>query len=411
MSPSNTSSLWRNRDFAKLWGAQTISAIGSKVSFLAIPLTAVIVLNATPIQMGYLSAIGALPGLLSGLFAGVWVDRRKRRALLISADIGRGLLLLLIPIAAWQGSLHIALLSAILFLSGSLELLFGAAYHAYLPSLVQRAQLVEANSRLEISRSAAEVAGPTVGGWLIQLFSAPIAILVDAGSFFLSALCLTAIRQPETEPPDVDRDAPLLRQLGAGLRLLTENRTLLTITVSTATITFFNAALEAVYLLYMTRNLGLSSGLIGLIFGAGSVGFLVGAIFINPLSKHFGLGPMLIAGLIISAVADLVLPLANGPKPIVVILLIASQIFFGLGLTMYNVGQVSLRQSITPDHLLGRMNATLNFVVAGLIPLGALLGGFAGEWIGLRPTLFLSAIGELLAVIWLLRSPVRKLRS
>lgn len=411
MSTINRTGLWQNRDFLKLWSAQTISAIGSKVSFLALPLTAVLILQATPAQMGILAAVGALPGLLLSLLAGVWVDRSRRRGLLMLADVGRGLLLLLIPLAAWLGWLHIALLYAILFCSGALDLLFGTAYHAYLPSLIQREQLVDANSKLEISRSAAEITGPTLGGWLIQLFTAPVAILVDAGSFFLSTVALAAIRQPEADPASVDQDEPLLRQLSAGLRLLKENRTLLAITVATATAMFFNSALEAIYLIYMTRNLALSAGLIGIIFGAGSVGFLVGALLPNYLSQRFGLGRMLIAGLLILAISDFMLPLVSGPTPLLVALLIVAQICFGLGLTLYNVGQVSLRQSITPDHLLGRMNATINFAVAGLIPLGALLGGMAGGWIGLRPTLLLAAGGELVAVIWLLFSPVRKLRQ
>ncbi len=411
MSQTITSNLWHNRDFRKLWTAQTISAIGSKVSFLALPLTAVLLLDATPTQMGYLTAAGSLPGLLLGLFAGVWVDRNQRRGLLIMADVGRGLLLLLIPLAAWLGALHIALLYIILFLTGSFDLLFGAAYHAYLPALVERAKLVEANSKLEISRSAAEIAGPTLGGWLIQITSAPLAILADACSFFLSAFALSTIRQPEPAPTTSDREEPLLRQLGAGLRLLWANRILLTITVSTGTATFFNAMLETVYLLYMTRVLGLSSGMIGLIFGTGSVGFLVGALLPGWLAKRIGLGPMLIGGLVIVAVSDFALPLAVDAQGFVVALLIGAQISFGLGLTLYNVGQVSLRQSITPDHLLGRMNATLDFAVAGLIPLGALLGGFAGEWLGLRGTLLLAAGGELLAVVWLMLSPVRRLQK
>ncbi|MEZ4870494.1 MAG: MFS transporter [Caldilineaceae bacterium] len=404
-------SLWRNRAFVNLWSAQTISAIGSKVTFLALPLTAVLVLAATPAQMGYLTAVGSLPGLLFSLLAGLWVDRQRRRRLLVLADLGRGLLLLSIPLAVWFGALQITLLYAILFLIGTLDLLFGAAYHAYLPSLVARPQLVDANSKLEISRSAAEITGPTLGGWLIQLFSAPFALLADATSFFLSALCLAAIRQPEAESTPADKDEPLLRQVGAGLRLLRQDRTLRAITVTTATATFFNAALEAVYLLYMTRQLGLSAGVIGIIFGAGSVGFLVGSLLPNRLAGRFGLGPMLIAGLALFSLSDFVLPLATGPQALVVALLIGAQICFGLGLTLYNVGQVSLRQSVTPDHLLGRMNATLNFAVAGLLPLGALLGGWAGEWLGLRPTLLLAASGELLAILWLLFSPVRSLRS
>lgn len=408
---SDIGPLWRHRDYVKLWSAHTISAIGSKVTFLAMPLTAALVLQATPAEMGYLAVAGSLPGLLFGLLVGVWVDRRRRRGLLVGADVGRGVLLLLIPLAVRLGWLQMSWLYVIMFLTGTLSLIFGAADHAYLPALVRREQLLDANSKLAISRSAAEVAGPTLAGWLIQAVTAPVAILVDALSFLLSGLLLGSIRQPEAPPVRHAEDGHFLREIGAGLRLLGKEQTLQAITVATAIISFFNAALEAIYLLYMTRNLALSAWWIGVIFGAGSVGFLIGALLPIYLGRRLGLGPLMIAGLLLLTLADFSLPLAGGPQPLVIVLLIIAQICFGFGLTLYNVGQNSLRQTITPAHMLGRMSATLDFTVAALIPLGALIGGFAGEWIGLRPTLFLAAGGELLAVGWLLVSPVRTLRS
>lgn len=401
--------LWRNRDFVRLWCAQTVSAVGSKVSFLALPLTAVVVLQATPLEMGYLSAAGSLPALLFGLLVGVWVDRRKRRGLLIFADLGRGLLLLLIPLAAWLGLLNMSWLYPILFLTSALGLLFGTAYHAYLPLLVRREQLIDANSKLELSRTVAEVTGPSLAGWLIQVATAPLAILVDAVSFMLSGLSLSLIRKAEAAPQRDNETEHLLSEIGAGVRLLLDNATLRALTATTVMISFFNAALEAIYLLYMTRTLGLSAGWIGLIFGTGSLGFLLGAIFPNHFVKRFGLGRTMIAGLILLALADLLLPLAAGPQPLIIALLIAAQICFGFGLTFYNIGHVSLRQSITPEGMLGRLSGTLDFFQAGLIPLGALAGGLLGEWLGVRPTLLLAAVGELLAVVWLMNSPVRTL--
>ncbi len=386
-------SLWRNQDFVKLWSAQTISAVGSKVSFLALPLTAVVVLNATPLQMGYLSAAGSLPALLFGLLVGVWVDRRKRRGLLIFADWGRGLLLLLIPLAAWLGLLTMNLLYPILFLTSALGLLFGTAYHAYLPQLVRREQLINANSKLELSRTVAEIAGPSLAGWLIEVATAPVAILLDAFSFLLSGLSLSLIHKPEAVPQREDETQHLLKEIGEGIHLLLGNATLRALTVTTSTISFFNAALEAIYLLYMTHNLGLSAGWIGLIFGTGSLGFLLGALLPNRFVSRFGLGRTMIFGLILLALADLILPLARGPQPLVIALLIVAQICFGFGLTFYNIGQVSLRQSITPEQMLGRMSGTIDFFQAGLIPLGALVGGLVGNWLGLRPTLLLAAGG------------------
>ncbi|MCE7987164.1 MAG: MFS transporter [Caldilinea sp. CFX5] len=399
--------LWRNPDFVKLWSAHPISAIGSKVTFLALPLTAALVLQATPVEMGYLAVAGSLPGLLFGLPVGVWVDRRKRRSLLILADIGRGLLLLLIPLAVWVGLLQMPLLYGVIFFTGILSLLFGAADHAYLPTVVQREQLVAANSRLAISRSAAEIAGPTLAGWLIQVVTAPVAILVDALSFLLSGLLLGLIRQAEAPPVRHADDGHFFQEISAGFKLLYQDRTLWAITIATAIISFFNAALEAIYLLYMTRNLALSAWWIGIIFGAGSVGFLVGALLPGYLVRRLGLGSTMILGLLLLAVADIIFPLARGPQPVIIALLTLAQVGFGFGITFYNVSKDSLQQTITPEHMLGRMSATLDFTVAALIPLGALAGGLLGEWLGLRTTLLLAASGELLAVVWLFFSPVR----
>lgn len=410
MATFDKAGLWRNPDFVKLWSAQTISAIGSKVTFLALPWTAALVLQATPVEMGYLAVAGSLPGLLFGLPVGVWVDRSKRRSLLVLADLGRGLLLLLIPLALWLGLLQMPLLYGVIFLTGVFSLLFGAADHAYLPTVVRREQLVDANSQLAVSRSAAEIAGLPLAGWLIQLVTAPVAILVDGISFLLSGLLLGLIRQPEAQPARHAEDGHFFQEIGAGLALLYKDHTLWTITVATAIISFFNAALEAIYLLYMTRNLALSAWWIGLIFGVGSVGFLVGALLLTYLVRRFGLGPTMILGLLLLALADMIFPLVSGPQPLVIALLTLSQVGFGFGLTFYNVSKDSLRQAITPDHMLGRMNATLDFTVAALIPLGALVGGLLGEWLGLRTTLLLAAGGELLAVVWLLFSPVRTLR-
>lgn len=401
--------LWQNSDFLKLWGAQIISTVGSKVSFLALPLVATVTLQATPLQMGYLSAIGSLPGLLLGLFAGVWIDREKRRPLLIAADIGRGLLLLVIPLAAYFGFLDMPLLYGVIFLTGTLGLLFSIS--SYLPSLVPRAQLVEANSKLAVSSSAAEIAGPTLGGWLVQTLGAPIAMGFDAISFLLSALCLGLIRKPEPVPKPLETQTGVWREIGEGLHLILHQPTLRALTMSISTVSFFNAALEAVYLLYMTRNLNLAPSLIGLIFGAGSVGFLLGALLPAYLTSRVSLGGTIISGLFLTAASDFILPLAAGPQLLIVALLISGQICFGLGLTLFNVGQMSLRQAVTPDELQGRMNSTINVAVGGAILLGALLGGVLGERIGLRPTLLVAASGELLSVLWLIFSPVRTLHQ
>jgi MFS family permease len=406
MEQPSPGGLWRNREFLKLWSAQGISLVGSKITMLALPLTALMLLEATPLQMGYLAAAGSLPALLFGLFAGVWVDRRARRPLLILADIARAGILLLIPLAVWLGALSMPVLYAIVFANGIFGLLFSVAYRSYLPTLVNRTQLVEANSKLEISGSAAEILGPGLAGWLVQTLTAPVAIVVDGVSFLLSALGLALIRQPEPPPATPGVTERIWSELWAGLRLVTGNATLRGLMGCTTTASFFNAALETVAFLYFTRHLGLTAGQIGLIFGAGSIGFLLGAFLPGHLTRLVGFGPSLILGLVILAVSDLIVPLVSGAAWVIVGVLMGAQFFFGLGLTFYNIGQLSLRQALTPDPLQGRMNAAFDLAVAGIVPLGALIGGALGEMIGVRAVLFGSALGELLAVGWLLWPPI-----
>jgi hypothetical protein len=325
---------------------------------------------------------------------------------MIATDVGRGLLLLLIPGLALFGLLRIEIVYIIAFLVGVLSLFFETAYHAFLPLLVGRGQLVEANSKLELSRSAAEIVGPGLAGGLVQLVTAPVTLLVDGISFLISAFCLALIRTPEP-PPKAAENQNIWRDIGDGLRLVLQNRTLRALAGCAGTIGLFNAMLEAISILYASRELGLNAGLLGFIFACGSVGFLLGALLPERAVRRFGLGPTIIAGLLLTAASDLLTPLAGGSVGMITFILTVGQLFFGLGLTLYSVGQVSLRQAVTPDPLLGRVKATMSFIGWGIVPLGGLLGGFLGETIGLRPTLFLAAFGEMAAVLWLVWSPVR----
>jgi Na+/melibiose symporter-like transporter len=294
---------------------------------------------------------------------------------------------------------------------GALSLFFGTAYQAFLPALIGRAQLVEGNSKLELSRSAAEIVGPGLAGGLVQLVTAPLAILVDAFSFLLSGALLGAIRTPEPLPPAPAESQNIWREIGEGLRLVARNPLLRAMAGCNGTLNLFNATLEAVAILYLSQQLHLSPGWIGFIFAAGGLGFLVGALLPDLVTRRFGLGKVMMGGLLLTGGSDLLTPLAGGSFVVVTLLLITGQFFFGIGLTLFNVAQVSLRQAVTPDSLQGRMNATIGFIAWALVPVGALLGGWLGETIGLRPTLFLSAGGEMLAVLWLLLSPVRAARA
>jgi MFS family permease len=404
-------SLWRDADFARLWAGQTISLLGSRVTMLALPLTAVSVLGATPGQMGILEAVEALPALLLGLFAGAWVDRHRRRSILVAADIGRGALLLFIPIAAVLGLLRIEHLYAVSFLLSTLGLASGVAYGPYLLSLVGREKIVEGNSKLQISRSTAEVLGPGLTGGLVQLVTAPIAIAAGALSRLASAVFLWLIRAPEPAPKPTDQQENVWREIGEGLRLVIGDPSLRAIAGCFGTLSLFNCALETVWLLYLTRNLEISPGLLGLISGFGGAGFLVGALLPDKVARRFGLGPAVIGGILLAALSDLLTPLAGGSIVVVAAMLIISQFLFGLGLTVFEVGQTSLRQIATPDHLQGRVNATMRVIGFGIVPLGGLLGGALGETIGPRATLLVVALGEILSVTWLLLSPLRSLRQ
>ena len=410
MPTAPTGSLWWEPNFARLWAGQTVSQLGSQITFLALPLTAILVLDAGPAETGLLTAAGALPALLVGLHAGVMVDRRQRLPILIGGDLGRAALLALVPLAWATDRLSIGLLVAVVALVGLLTLVFDVAYQALLPAIVPRERLVEGNAKLELSVTAAQIAGPPLAGGLIRLLTAPVAIAVDALSFVLSGVLLSGIRVKERIARSPAHDRRIGAEIGEGLRLVVGDGRLRAIAGARGLLELFNAMLEAVFLLYLVRALGLGPGLIGAIFAVGSAGFALGALLPARAAGRFGVGATTIGALALVGLSDLLVPLAGGSRLVVVPLLVGAQFLFGVGLTVFNVNQVSLRQAVVPDGLQGRAAATVRVLATGLVPLGALLGGLLGETIGLRPTLIVAALGELLAAVWLWRSPVRSLR-
>ena len=411
MIASSASSLWRQRDFLYLWGAQTVSQIGSQVTFLALPLTAVLFLDASPGQMGVLTALGAVPSILFGLHAGAVVDRRRRRPILLSTDLGRAALLSLVPLAWLMGVLSLELLFAVALLVGLMDLFFTVAYQAFLPTIVKRSQLVDGNGKLELTRTAAEIAGPGLAGGLIQVIAAPVVIAIDACSYVCSAVFISRIRTTETVPPPVEKGRRLWGDVRDGLNVVLGDQRLRAIAGARVLLNFFNAMLEAVFILYVTRSLDLGAATIGVIFMVGSLGFVAGSLLPERLTRKLGLGWTTVAAVALVGASDLLVSVAAGSTGVVVTLLILAQFFFGVGLTVFNVNQASLRQAIVPAALQGRAAATLRFVALGPVPLGALLGGFLGGVIGIRETLFLAAAGELTAAAWLWNSPLRLVRE
>jgi MFS family permease len=400
-------SLWRHPDFLRLWAGQTVSQVGSQISFIAIPLTAVTVLGAGPFQTGLLGTLEFLPFLLFGLPAGVWVDRLPHRPVLIVADVGRMLALASVP-AAWAlGVLHLPQLYATGFVVGVLTVFFDVAYLSYLPALVEREQLVEGNSKLILTQSTTEVAGPGIGGLLVSLASAPYAVAADAASYAVSVVSLLLIRR--SEPPRQPRVRTGLRvELLEGLRFVLGHRLLRSIAACTGLHNLFSNVGMAVLFVYAVRDLGLDAGRIGLWFSLGSLGGPLGALLVARLERRLGTGRTIVASAWIGLPSWLLLVLA--PRSFPMPFLIASGVVGSLAGVAYNITQVSLRQAITPRHLLGRMNATTRFLIWGTIPLGAFAGGVMGSLIGLRTTLLAAAAGQLLAALPVTLSGVRRLR-
>jgi MFS family permease len=402
------SSLWRHRDFMKLWSSQTISQLGSQVTLLALPLAAILLFKATPFQVGILSTLEFLPFLLFGLPVGVWVDRLRRKPVLVIADIGRFLILGSIPLAHALDALHIGHLYVAAFLAGVLTVFFDVAYAAYLPSLIDRDRLVDGNSKLEISRSGAQLAGPGLGGVLVQALTAPVAILADAASYLGSVLFLVLIRRREPPvEPGTDDPPKMARQIREGLRYVLRHTLLRPVILCTATLNLASGLYQVVILLFAVRSLGMSPGLIGGLLALGNLGFLGGAFVAGRISRRLGVGPTLIGAAALLGTGWGLVPLAT--RSIAIPLLIVAWTLGSFGAVIYNVNARSLIQSITPERMLGRTIATARFAVWGTIPLGSFIGGILGGRIGLRPTLWVATAVSLVAFLPPLLSPVRKL--
>jgi MFS family permease len=398
-------------DFRRLWTAQTLSQIGSQVTYLALPLTAAVALSATPAQMGVLVAMGGLPALVVGLVAGDVVDRHPRRPLLVSTDLARAALLLLIPLAWLSGSLGMPLLYAVAFLVGVCGLFFDVAYQALVPSLLDRRKLVAGNGLLELSRSAAEVVGPVLAGGLVQVVKAPLAIAADACSFLASAVLVARIRVQEPARGTANDPDPVWRSAFAGVRAIGRSAPLRALALTLAVVGLFNAVIEAVAILYLARSVGLAPGWLGLVFAVGSVGFVVGALIPTRLVARLGVGPTLAVAVAVVGLSDLLLPLSGQDVRWAALAFGVGQFFFGLGLTVFRVAQVSIRQALVPDALLGRVGGAFNVVGWGIAPLGALVGGVLGQAIGLWWTLVVGSLGEAAAAVLIVCSPLWTLRE
>jgi MFS family permease len=425
--PGRRPTLWRHGDYMKLWTASTVSLLGSQVSLIAIPYIAAVVLNASPLQIALLAAIELLPFILFALPAGAWLDRVRRRPVLIAGDIGRGLALLTIPLAYAGGVLTIWQLFVVAFVTGGLTVLFDVADQSYLPALLDREDLVEGNAKLQLPAAAAQIAGPALGGGLLGIVAAPFTILVDAVSFFASGGLVSLIRRQEQKPARsvaADGSSTSLRtEIAEGLHYVLGNRYLSKIAGSTATSNLGTSIAFAVFPFFVYKELHLSPLLVGAALGLGSIGILGGAVAAAPLARRFGVGPVIVGSMFAAGPAAflvLFLPPADASPSTAAIsvaalaagaLLVTEQLLMSFTAVTYNVSQVSYRQAITPLSMQGRMNATMRFIVWGTMPIGSLIGGLLASVFPVRVAILVGAVVAATAFLWLLFSPVRSLRE
>jgi MFS family permease len=407
--------LWRHRDFRTLWLSLTITHFGGQITFLALPLTAALMLHASPFEMGMLTAFEALPYTLFGLFTGVLVDRSRKLPLIIMADVGRGLALLAIPVAAWLGFLTMPLLYISGFLVGLGGIIGWAAYQVFMAERIGAENLVEANSRMALSDSAAQLIGPGLAGTFIQLLTAPFAILLDACSFFISAWMLKGIPARASDAPKLRAGGNAMSGIWAdakeGLKMVREHAVLRSIAFSLMVWNFLKHAYLAVVILYATRELSLSAGRIGALFMMAGVGFLVASATCQWNNRRFGVGNVMLMGLTLTGLSWLLVASVQ-PGGWAALQLGAALFLFDLGAMLFFINYLSLRQAVTPPHLRGRVTSTLIFIAVSLAPVGSLVGGLMAEWLGLRGTIAAcGVIGLLLGGTLLRYSPLTRMHK
>jgi MFS family permease len=398
-----TPPLLRQVTFRRYWSAQTVSLFGDQVTLLAMPLLAVLAIGAGPAEMGYLTAAALVPNLLFSLPAGAWVDRYPhKRRLMILADLGRAVLLLAVPLLWWGGGLSLPVLYAVAFGTGTLSVLFEVAHSSLFADLVQRPDYVRANSLVNGSRAMSNVAGPSVGGLLVQVFTAPFALVADVLTFVASAGFLSRMAVEE-RPVERDRKGG---GMADGMRFVLRSPVLRPILLGGTTLNLFNYIFDALFVLYATKQLHIAPGTLGLILGSGAVGGLIGAAVAGRVARWVGIGPALILGMVAFPAPLILIPLAHGPIPLFV-----AELLSALGVMLLDIAAGSLQTAATPHNRLSVVSGFKRTVNYGIRPVGAVLGGALGTVIGVRPALWVAAIGGLLGVLWIVFSPLRTMRE
>jgi MFS family permease len=408
-APSASSpSLWRHRDFRHLWAAESVSQVGTQITLVALPVLAVTILHATPLEMGVLTALETAAFLLIGLPAGAWVDRWRRKRVLVVNDLVRAVALASLPIAWLLDLLTLPQLFVVAAITGTATVFFDVAYQSYLPTLVAKQQIVEGNGKLETSRAVAQVAGPGITGVLLRVVGAPVLIAFDALSFLLSALFIGGIRHVDTVPDRATR-RPLRTEIAEGLAFVVRHPLLRRIVACTGLGNLFGSVSMALLVLFVLRTLGLSESTLGFVFSVGAVGGILGAATAAWFARRVGEGRSIPLSSIVFAAAGAFVPLAVVGAPVV--WLVTGWFVLSWSVVVYNITQVSFRQRLCPPHLLGRMNASVRFIVFGTMPLGGLLGGFLGDWFGVTAALWVAAVGGFLSCLPVVLSPLMTMRD
>lgn len=399
-----------HNDFLYLWLSQSVSQLGSAITRFALPIVAIITLQATPAQIGLLRGLEFVPFLALGLLAGAWADRFVRRPILILTDLGRFILLGSVPVMSALGCLNIEYLYFIGLSTGILNVFFDVSCQSFLPSLVRRDQLMEGNNLLSISESAALLIGPGIAGCLIELVSAQEAIAFDAFSFLTSAVLLGLIRTPEKIQSSTRR-TNIWSEIGEGLRYVWKNPLLRAIALSTSTYNLFYNISMSVYVIHVTRNLGIEPNVLGMLLALGGIGTLLGSLTVQKITNTIGIGSTLIGATIIGGIGAIFIPLSSSLEAFAAPMLVIAGFLEGLCDVVYNINEATLRQAVCPEYLQGRTSASLRWLYWGIFPIGSLLGGLMGETIGVRNTLWIGASGTLLATAWVFLSPIRWLKK
>ncbi|TDN91186.1 MFS transporter [Microbacterium sp. BK668] len=397
-------SLWHDRNFLTMWSGQALSQFGAQITELAIPVLAVLLLNASEWQVGVLTAANVAAFLVVGLPAGAWIDRVRKRHVMIWADLVRAVALSALPLLAVLGALQMWHIYVVALVMGVATVFFDVSNQSIVPSLVRRDQIAEANGKLQSTEQLAGLAGPAFGGWLLGVIAAPFAILITSGTYLVSFAALLFTKDRETLRPAHEHE-PLIKEIGEGLRWVFRNRLLRRIVGTTSVSNFFNMASTTLIAIFALRELGLSVASFGLVFSLGAVGGLLGAIATPHIVERIGEARAIPVASILFGLAPLLVPLVVLVPSLAVPMLVVAFFLGSFTVLLYNITQVTFRQRITPTRLLGRMNASIRFVVWGVMPIGALVFGALGQWIGVVPTLWIGAVGQLLATLFVVTGP------